>query len=96
MKSGAQPGNKNGAKGKIWSDAIRKAVMEKADGDDGEGVKKIKLMARALVEKGLSGDIAALKEVGDRLEGKPAQVIQGPADDGAFLITLTTDDSSVL
>ena len=32
-------------------------------------------MALRLVTKALEGDVAALKEIGDRLDGKPAQAV---------------------
>lgn len=54
-------------KGKIWRDAIRRAVQ----GDKG----RIDRLAQQLVAKAEEGDMAALKEIGDRLDGKPKQQI---------------------
>lgn len=65
-KGGAPIGNKNATKNKVWSDAVRKAVVQNQNLDK---------LAAALLEKALSGDISALKELGDRLEGKPTQQI---------------------
>jgi len=65
-KGGAPKGNNNAAKAKVWSDAVRKAVTQGQNLD---------LLATALIEKALSGDISALRELGDRLEGKATQQI---------------------
>ena len=65
-KRGAPVGNTNAVKPKVWSDAVRKAITQ------GENLN---LLAQALVDKALSGDISALKELGDRLEGKATQQI---------------------
>ena len=72
-------------KDKPWRGAIRKAVCElrAADGDD-KKVKALQLLANRLVTKGLDGDIAAIKEIGDRLDGKP---MQGVGLDVAVAIT---------
>lgn len=64
---GAPKGNQNAAKAKIWSDAVRKAVIQ------GNNLNKL---AQALVDKACDGDIAALREIGDRLEGKPVQSVE--------------------
>ena len=64
---GAPKGNNNAGKAKVWSDAIRKVVVQRDALDQ---------LALALVEKALSGDLQALKELGDRLEGKPVQSIE--------------------
>lgn len=62
---------------KVWSDAIRKAVHEYHKAKDANGkVKKtryLNLLASNLVQLAADGDVSALKEVGDRLDGKPHQ-----------------------
>ena len=64
-----------GGKGqdKVWSEAIRLAAFEQAEKG---GPKKIRRAAEKLVELALDGDMGALKEMGDRLEGKPAQAVE--------------------
>jgi hypothetical protein len=65
-KGGAPKGNNNAAKAKIWTDAVKRAIARN---------ENINLLAQALIDKALSGDISALKELGDRLEGKATQQI---------------------
>ncbi len=62
-----------------WRDAIRKAAHELRAADDSDKPKKvraIRLLARKLVTKALEGDVAAIREVGDRLDGKATQSVQ--------------------
>jgi hypothetical protein len=42
----------------------------------GHDHRVLRALARKRVEKGLEGDLAALREIGDRLDGKPAQIIE--------------------
>jgi hypothetical protein len=64
-----------GRKGeKWWRDAIRVAITEKLEGDD-NGRTKLRAAADKLVEMALQGDVSALKEIGDRLDGKATQEI---------------------
>lgn len=63
-------------KDKPWQDALRLAVME----DAGDGFKKLRRIANACVDAAMTGDMMAIKEIGDRLDGKPAQAIQGDPD----------------
>ncbi len=57
-----------------------------AVGDDSKALRRI---ARNLIhaaggaDDNLGGDLAAIKEIGDRLDGKPAQAIEN-GEDGAF------------
>lgn len=70
--AGAPKGNTNATKEhRIWGDAIRRAVTQ-ANG------KKLRKIADMLIEKATEGDIQAIKELGDRLDGKSAQPIVGP------------------
>lgn len=92
-KRGAPLGNTNGTKpNRAWSDAIRMAVARKKKGDN----VTIRDLADALIDKCLSGDVSALKEFGDRYEGKVPQAIEGTGPNGAITIITSREDGSVL
>ena len=78
---------------KIWADAIRKAVHDLSEIDDpekkGKKLKKLNVLAANLVDKAIGGDVPAMKEVGDRLDGKPAQTIAGDPENPAMVIVAT-------
>ena len=69
--------NPGGGKGqeKIWRGAVARAVM-RLDGD----ARALERLADKLIAKGKSGDVAALREIGDRLDGRPAQDLTIKAD----------------
>jgi len=56
-----------------WADALR----VEASGDDH---KKLRRLAAKTFEMALEGDMAAIKEIGDRLDGKAAQAIEHSGD----------------
>lgn len=68
-----------GSSTKAWADAVRKASHAL---DPKTKAKKLDLLARALVTAGLAGDVSALKEIGDRLDGKVPQALVG-GDEGS-------------
>jgi hypothetical protein len=70
--AGAPIGNSNAAKGKRWSDAIDRALAKRCKGD---GIAALDDLAEKLLAKADEGDMQALKELGDRIEGKPSQAI---------------------
>lgn len=76
--AGAPVGNQNGKRGKAWADAVRRAIREKYEGEDYEA--KLAQLAKKLIEAADAGDMSALKEVGDRLDGKPSQSIDVGSD----------------
>jgi hypothetical protein len=58
---------------KIMRDALILALMREAEDGEGVATRKLHLIAGRLVEKALGGDISAIKEVCDRVDGKPTQ-----------------------
>lgn len=57
---------------KIWADAVRRAVLRRMENEEGKP-QKIERLADKVVELAMSGDTTAIKEIGDRLDGKPSQ-----------------------
>lgn len=54
-----------------------RAVRREESGEAENPAQRLEALADKLVEKGLYGDIPALKEIGDRLDGKAVQPISG-------------------
>lgn len=76
-----ESGNPGGRpKSKEWTEAIRRAVHTIPE-DDPHRRKRLELLAEALVLKAQSGDVSALQEVGNRLEGKVPQALIGDSDE---------------
>ena len=67
--AGAPKGNTNSSKNnRLWADTIKRAITQ-ADG------KKLRAIADKLIEKAAEGDMQAIKELGDRIDGKAQQQI---------------------
>lgn len=81
--SGGQLGNKNAAKSKVWTLAIERALEARSKVAQ---VNALDALAERLLLACDAGDMTALKELGDRLEGKPALALTGP-DGGAIEFT---------
>jgi len=75
----APEGNNNATKNKYWSDALRKHITQNPE--------DLAAAAKAIFAKAKDGDVGAMKEIGDRLEGKPAQAIDLDAKLSGELIT---------
>ena len=72
MESGAQPGNRNAARACDWRQAIKRALAHESGKTYREGLD---IVAKKFIEAAKAGDAWALKEIGDRIDGKPAQSI---------------------
>ena len=65
----ANRGNKNSSKeNRLWGNIVRKLAIQ-------EDYKRLHAIAEKLYEKAAEGDLSAIKEVGDRLDGKATQQI---------------------
>lgn len=75
---GGPIGNTKSSKdNRLWRNTIQRAIAQ----GDPERLRKI---AEALLNKAAEGDMAAIKELGDRLDGKTAQqiIVQGDEEGG--------------
>lgn len=70
--AGAPKGNQNATKGRPWREAIDRAIKRDRAALDN--------VAKALIAAAQAGDMQAIKELGDRLDGKPPQTIAGDAE----------------
>ena len=74
--AGAPLGNTNSSKSnRLWGDTIRRAIAQ----SDADVLRKI---AEALLAKAAEGDMAAIKELGDRIDGKSMQAVELSGRDG--------------
>lgn len=60
--------------------------MKAAEVADETGLPMKQVAAAALVAKAASGDVAALKEFGDRMDGKVPQAIEHQGEDGGPIV----------
>jgi hypothetical protein len=72
-KVGAPEGNDNAKKGKMFYDALRKILVQNDQ-------LKLRKISEKLAESAEKGEAWAIKEIMDRMDGKPIaiQEIQGP------------------
>ena len=71
-----------GTEDKLWRDAVRRAVKRQAA--DGKGTQ-LEALADKLVACALEGDISAMQEIGNRLDGKPTQELNATVRDESFI-----------
>lgn len=89
--AGAPLGNRNAAKAKVWHAAIMRALERRKPAD--ERIAAIDELADKLLELVAKGDLAALKEFGDRMDGRPAQAVTVTGDEDGGPVRLSLDVS---
>lgn len=75
MAGGAPKGNQNARKGKLWTQAIERALKKRSKSKT-DMIEALDDIAEKLLAACDNGDLSALKELGDRLEGKAAQTVE--------------------
>jgi|HubBroStandDraft_4_1064222.scaffolds.fasta_scaffold1608568_1 hypothetical protein len=55
---------------KLMRDALMVALKREAEDADGKKTRKLYIIADRLVEKAMQGEITAIKEIADRVDGK--------------------------
>jgi hypothetical protein len=89
--AGAPLGNQNSIKNnRLWAETIKRVVIQ----GDGETLRRV---AETLIQKAQEGDIAAIRELGDRLDGKSVATTELSGTDGApMMVRVITgiDDES--
>ena len=79
-------GNKNSSKNnRAWGKVVKKLAIQ-------EDAKRLHNVAEALFRKAEDGDIAAIRELGDRIDGKASQEITGDSDAPITVIVRTGID----
>ena len=84
---GAPLGNQNAIKAKRFQQAIDRALAKKSKA---EGVQALDAIAEKIVTAAMAGPsyakgdpwLATVTQLADRLDGRPAQMIVGPGDEG--------------
>jgi hypothetical protein len=81
-----RPGQSGNLGGRPKTKAFKNALVAELEeaGDDGPSLRKI---VRALIEKAATGDIQAIRELADRLDGKPMQLLEHNGPDGRPQLT---------
>ena len=74
-----------GTEDKLSRDAVRRAVKRQAA--DGKSTQ-LEALADKLVACALEGDISAMQEIGNRLDGKPTQQLNATVRDDSFIEAL--------
>lgn len=76
----AAKGNQYAAKSKRWQMAIERALEKRSSRK--EELDALDELAEKLLAKCDEGDLSALKELGDRLDGKSSQSVEHSGADG--------------
>lgn len=89
-KGGGQLGNTNATKNKPWRDAIDRAIL-RANREGKPGHDVLRIIAGHMLKDAMKCEPWAVKELGDRLDGKSVQPLSG-FDGGDIIVHLAKGD----
>ena len=72
---------------KVITDALKIELYAEAADCNGKMTKKLRLLARKLIDRGLEGDVSAIREILDRVEGR-VPLNPGDENDGALIVRI--------
>ncbi len=80
------PGRKRASsrRDRLFADALVSVLAE----NDSDDVKKLHKVASALVDKAIAGDTAAIREIADRIDGKPGAADRERDGDGTIIVEI--------
>ena len=84
--------SKGGKPDKQIRDALILALHEEARDEHGAKTSKLRLVASKLVDLAIGGDMAAIKEIGDRVDGKPVQQLADVGGDTHLTVSWLSPD----
>jgi hypothetical protein len=62
----------------IWAAALRRAALDTVNSGPDKGARKLDLIAREVVRLAMDGDLCAVQEIANRLDGRPVPVAPVP------------------
>jgi hypothetical protein len=80
---------------KLMRDAIIMELHREATGADGVMTKRLRLVASALVNKAAEGDVQAIKEINDRVDGKAPQSVDLTGEIAATVMFKTVYEQAI-
>jgi hypothetical protein len=91
--AGAPFGNKNAANAKLWQAAIHRALARRSKVAGREALDDLAERFLALCDE---SDLGAFKELGDRIDGKPAQTLGVGQDPNADPMQITRIERAIV
>ena len=82
----APKGNQYAANARRWRTAIDKALENRSKA---KGQEELVRIADAMLDKAAEGDMVAIRELGDRMDGKPSQALIHQGDEDNPIRTVT-------